>query len=459
MPKARRTLAPWVALLLLLLSTGCSEKLSRQKGLTDADLFARGQQQSERKKYGAASEAFQVLLERFPSSPLAARAQFGLATNRMANKEEIEAEVAFDDFLRLYPADPKVPDALLMKGDLLSRQALSPGRDQGKTREAIKTYTLFLERETGTPRAREVSAKILELRNRLALHEATVVQHYLTRKKYESAEARARWAVATYPDVPVAPTLLALLVQALEKQGKKDDAGIARKTLAENYPDAGGKKPVAVSSLAVAYQMSPSYRGRRGRYEITLQPRYVASKEIGADGGSKLELDPALGFGVGFGYNFTNKFALHLDGSWTRSDYQAKITTTDSGGISTGATTVGGTLDTATVALNLTYYFLNGPLTPFVMGGVGWTFLDSNIPSGGPPEGVCWWDPWYGYVCTYYRDTYTKDYFSYNLGLGARWDVIPGFFLRGSVGWQWVDLGQAGTTDFMGGRLDLGYMF
>jgi len=67
------------------------------------------QQQAERKKYGAASEAFQVLLERFPTSPLAARAQFGLATNRMANKEEIEAEVAFDDFLRLYPRTRRFP--------------------------------------------------------------------------------------------------------------------------------------------------------------------------------------------------------------------------------------------------------------------------------------------------------------------------------------------------------------
>src|SRR5659263_96542 len=163
------------AALILLFSSGCSEKLSRQTGLTDADLFARGQKQAERKNYGAASEAFQVLLERFPTSPLAARAQFGLASNRMANKEEIEAEVAFDDFLRLYPADPKIPDALLLKSALLSRQALPPGRDQGKTLEAIKAYSLFLEREPGSPRAREISGKILELRNRLALHEANVV--------------------------------------------------------------------------------------------------------------------------------------------------------------------------------------------------------------------------------------------------------------------------------------------
>ncbi|HEX2710509.1 MAG TPA: outer membrane protein assembly factor BamD [Candidatus Deferrimicrobium sp.] len=230
------------AALILLFSSGCSEKLSRQTGLTDADLFARGQKQAERKNYRAASEAFQVLLERFPTSPLAPRAQFGLASNRMANKEEIEAEVAFDDFLRLYPADPKIPDALFMKGDLLSRQVLSPGRDQGKTREAIKAYTLFLEREPGTPRARETSGKILELRNRLALHEANVVKYFLTRKMYDSAEARARSAVAAYPDVPVATTLLPLLVQALEKQGKGAEAETFRKTLAEKYTEHGGKK-------------------------------------------------------------------------------------------------------------------------------------------------------------------------------------------------------------------------
>ena len=230
------------AALILLFPSGCSEKLSRQTGLTDSDLFARGQQQAERKKYGAASEAFQVLLERFPTSPLAARAQFGLASSRMANKDELEAEVAFDDFLRLYPADPQVPDALFLKGALLSRQALPPGRDQGKTLEAIKAYTLFLEREPGSQRAKEASGKIRELRNRLALHEETVVNHFLTRKRYDSAEARARRAVASFPDVPAAPMLLSLLAQALEKQGKRDEAVTIRKTLAEKYPEHGRKK-------------------------------------------------------------------------------------------------------------------------------------------------------------------------------------------------------------------------
>jgi len=214
---------------------------------------------------------------------------------------------------------------------------------------------------------------------------------------------------------------------------------------------------LAVSISAVAADPT-SFRPRQGQYEFTLQPRYIASKDIDVGGGSKLELDQDLGFGLGLGFNFTNKLALALDWSWVSSDYQAKIATTNSAGNPTGTTTASGTLDASTFALNLSYYFLEGPLTPFVMGGIGWTWVDSNIPSGLPQTG-CWWDPWYGYICTSYQDTYAKDYFSYSLGLGGRWDVVPGFFLRGSVVWQWMDVGEAGTTDFPGGRLDLGFMF
>jgi TolA-binding protein len=69
-----------------------------------------------------------------------------------------------------------------------------------------------------------------------------VVNHFLSRKRYDSAEARARRAVAAYPDVPAAPTLLSLLAQALEKQGKRDEAETIRKTLAGKYPEHGRKK-------------------------------------------------------------------------------------------------------------------------------------------------------------------------------------------------------------------------
>lgn len=242
MPRRFLVPNPSIILFLVLLSSGCSEKLSRQTGLTDAGLLARGQQKADQKKYGDAAEAFQVLIERFPTSPLAPRAQFALAANRMANKDDIEAEVAFDDFLRLYPADPKVPDALFLKGGLLSRQVLAPGRTQAKTHEAVDAYKRFLEKERGTARAAEAEAKIKELRNRLALHEETVVSHFLSRKLYESAESRARRALAEYPDVPATPKLQSLLARALEKQGKKEEASGILKAPGEKHPAHGGGK-------------------------------------------------------------------------------------------------------------------------------------------------------------------------------------------------------------------------
>jgi len=59
-------------------------------------------------------------------------------------------------------------------------------------------------------------------------------------EQYESAEARVRRAVATYPDVPVAPDPLHPARAVARKQGKKGRRGDCRKALAEKYPDAGG---------------------------------------------------------------------------------------------------------------------------------------------------------------------------------------------------------------------------
>jgi outer membrane protein assembly factor BamD len=239
----RRTLhllAILTAAALVLLS--CSEKLSKQSGLSAQDLFSRGQQKMAKKKYDSAIEHFQVLLERFPTSPLAPRAQLALADAHMENKDDVEAEVGYDDFLRLYPASDNVPYALYRKGELLFRQRGKPGRDQTKTVEAIRTFRLLLEKSPSDPHAAAAARRIAELRNLLAEHEVAVVSHYLARKKYESAEARARRAVADYTDTTSLPTLMSLLAQALDRQGKKEEAAEVRKSLREKFPGGGDKK-------------------------------------------------------------------------------------------------------------------------------------------------------------------------------------------------------------------------
>lgn len=240
MRRMRHFLAILLAAVSLLPS--CSEKLSKQKGLTDSDLYSRGQQKLAKKSYGDAIEHFNVLLERFPTSALAAPAQLALADARMENGDDLEAEAAYDDFLRLYPASDNIPYALFRKGELLARQVSKPGRDQTKTVEAIRIYRLLLEKNRSGPYAGKAAERIGELRNRLAEHEVHVVSHYLTRRKFDSAEARARRAIADYADADAVPTLLSLLAEALDRGGKKEEAAEARKSLREKYPAAGDKR-------------------------------------------------------------------------------------------------------------------------------------------------------------------------------------------------------------------------
>jgi outer membrane protein assembly factor BamD len=228
--------------IVLILLCSCSSKVAKQKNLSDAQLLSSGLQKASVKKHRDAIEYFEALLQRFPNSPLAARAQLALAESRAARGDNIEAEAAFDDFLRLYPASDNVSYALFRKGELLLRQAGQPGRDQTKTREAIKVFESVRQRFPQTPYAEEAGARIARMRNRLAEHEGKLISHYLARRKFESAESRARKAVAEYGDTAALPSLLSLLAESLSRGGKGAEADSVRKSLAERFPDFGAKK-------------------------------------------------------------------------------------------------------------------------------------------------------------------------------------------------------------------------
>src|SRR4030067_828390 len=172
MRRTRHLLAILMAAAFLIPS--CSGKLSKQTGLTDTAMFSRGQQKLAKKSYSSAIEHFQVLLERFPTSPLAPKTQLALADARMENGDNVEAEVAFDDFLRLYPASDNVPYALFRKGELLFRQGSKPGRDPTTTLQASRTYKLLLEKNPSGPYAETAARRLGDLRNRLAENEVMV---------------------------------------------------------------------------------------------------------------------------------------------------------------------------------------------------------------------------------------------------------------------------------------------
>ena len=204
--------------------------------------------------------------------------------------------------------------------------------------------------------------------------------------------------------------------------------------------------------VTTAAQAEPADRAER--WEAYFQIRQTQGENVDLDGPASIEVNDDTSWGFGFGYNFNNK--MSLGGAFTWGSANFKVNTLDENG---DTLKLGGTLDTASTLLNGTYYFMDSKLTPYVSGLLGWTYIDSNIPAG-PPVNVCWWDPWYGYVCSLTQPTHSETSFSYGGSLGVRWDGPRGFFLRGGVSELWMDVNAAdGTPSFTTWNLDIGSTF
>ena len=211
---------------------------------------------------------------------------------------------------------------------------------------------------------------------------------------------------------------------------------------------------LAASMLFAAYATVAAGQGagpRAGKWDFTLQPQYVDSKSFAGGNGSRANIADDWGFGFGFAYNFSNHLALGGELTWNDAGYRATIT--PGPGNAGSPASLAGTLETSTLRVNGTWNLLATNFTPFVTGGIGATWVDTNIPTG-PAQ--CWVDPWWGTYCDV--PTRADTHFSYNAGAGLRWDVNRDFFLRAVYTRQWIDIGGgAGSPAFDQFRIDFGF--
>lgn len=216
-----------------------------------------------------------------------------------------------------------------------------------------------------------------------------------------------------------------------------------------------GKIVLTVALMAAASAMAQSSR-RADTWEIYLAPTFTDGKSYSFEGGSSAKTDTGFGFTFGLAKNLNSHLTLGGEWSWNEQDYRATVQ--PGTGNTNLAGQINGTIESSTIRLYGTYNFSEKSFTPFVTGGLGWTYIDSNIPAG-LPESFCWYYPWYGSYCASYVPTATSTKFSYNVGAGLRLDAGKGVF-RFLVNYQWVDLGGSyGSADTLQYRLDIGTKF
>ena len=217
---------------------------------------------------------------------------------------------------------------------------------------------------------------------------------------------------------------------------------------------------LVTASSAVLAQYDNQKKGRSpsgsrdGRFETSVILAYQNGTEETSEGGSALDVDSTVGWGVSFGWNWTEKLNLSYKLAVTKPDYLATIVPEDT---ELGPQSIDYTMTKYSHQFNLTYNFSEKAFTPFVLAGVGWTKLDSNIITG-PPQTGCWWDPWWGYICFSNWDTYSATKFAYNLGLGVRWDINNAIFTKAAYSREFLSL-KNGTLNFDMAILEVGLMF
>jgi len=213
-----------------------------------------------------------------------------------------------------------------------------------------------------------------------------------------------------------------------------------------------GAAGVALVMLAAA--STAEAQSREGRWELSLGAAMQLSNDIEGQRGSSLETDDDFGLGGTLAYHLSDRFAASFGFQWFGVDYDGQAF--DEDGDLVG---ISGSYDAWVGSASLVYNLMDGAFTPYLGAGIGWTWIDTNIPSG-PPSTGCWWDPWWGWVCYTTYPTAREDAFSYQATVGLRYQVNPSTFVRFGYTSQWLDLdGPTSTPQFDVLAIEIGWMF
>jgi len=202
--------------------------------------------------------------------------------------------------------------------------------------------------------------------------------------------------------------------------------------------------------------ISNAQGSRSKTWEGSIAAIYQDSKFISGEGGSSVDIDSQLGFGLNFAYNLTSKFALGADFEFIRPDYTAVLVEENT---AQPPIRIDHEMYQFNGRLKGILNILDGPFTPYVEAGIGWTYVDSKVADG-PPTTGCWWHPWYGYICNNYYDTFDDTVFSYGGALGLRYELRGGSMLKLSYNhWELDGAGSASDAGFNAARLEFGWSF
>lgn len=172
------------AVLLAVLAVSCAGSNRRPpEGTPDPDkfLFDRGTEELNKKHWLVARLYFRELIDTYPQSRYRADAKLGVGDTYLGEgsaESYVLALNEYREFLAYYPTHERVDYAQFKLGMTHFRQMHGPDRDQTETKEAIREFTIFVERYPNSKLIEEGKQRLREARDRLSTYEYNVGYHY-----------------------------------------------------------------------------------------------------------------------------------------------------------------------------------------------------------------------------------------------------------------------------------------
>jgi hypothetical protein len=198
-----------------------------------------------------------------------------------------------------------------------------------------------------------------------------------------------------------------------------------------------------------------SYGSRADRWEFFLAPMLTNSKVLQFDNGAEADISKRSSLGFGLGYNMNKHIELSVIFASSNANYTGTRIADDSAKTPEKFTS---NLYTSKIDFGFTYNLFESAFTPYLSANIGSTYIDSGIPTGDLTT-ICWWDPWWGYVCGPHAQTYTSTEINYGAGIGLRYDFNRKLFIKGGVAKNYLDINSSNKPDFTTYQFIFGFMF
>jgi opacity protein-like surface antigen len=170
---------------------------------------------------------------------------------------------------------------------------------------------------------------------------------------------------------------------------------------------------------------------RNGKSEIYLLGQNF-NKASTSSSGLTLEFDKTSAFGLGYGSNINDRLNINTGLFIGSADLAGKM----------GKLKVKGDTSIFSGYMNMDINILNTRLTPLITGGIGYIRFDGNFSN------------------TAVFSVFSEIDFSYNMGVGFRWDVSNHFLIKAIYRNTWTNMKDTDKAIlFKGPELSIGYIF